>query len=124
MGSLTTYAKSLVIELTNGLSVYYKLGGEVNPQLVFSSDGTFTLNTQTFSFADVQCFRISATDFSGENNTLDAIAIVNEDGAELTEASLYDLNGKRLGKASELLRQQSGTYIIRNAEKSIKVIKR
>lgn len=122
--SLTAGAKSLVLELSNGLRVFYKLGGEVNPQLVIADDGSFTLNTQEYSFADVACFRISATDYDGENGTVDAITVVQSDGNELSEASLYSLDGKRLGRIGDLERQQRGTYIIRSDVKSFKVTKR
>lgn len=53
--------KSLVLTLTDGTLVYYLLGGDVNPMMHLSEEGT-QVNADTYTFGNLKNFYISLTD--------------------------------------------------------------
>lgn len=65
LGQGLTYAKSLVMTLTDGTLVYYQLGGETNPKMRFT-DGKIGVDADTYEFSDIQSFYISETDNPSE----------------------------------------------------------
>ncbi len=123
---LALMAKSVVITLTSGTQVYYQLSSDNPPVMVIADDGTFTLNCQEYAFSDVQYFTYSATDYAGEDGTVDAIASLTADGNMLMEgkASVYTLDGQLVQKGSDLSRLKAGTYVISNGKTSLKIMKR
>ncbi len=58
-GSLS--AKSVVFTLSDGTQVYYLIGGGSNPIMTFSN-GTVTVNADTYQISDIVNFYISSTD--------------------------------------------------------------
>ncbi len=121
---LVCTAKSLVINLSNGTSIYYKLSSEAPPRMVMQQDGTFTLNTALYSFSEVESFEISATDYSGEEDTADGIASISNGQVTMTgKVSIYTLDGKLVNATGNLQSLSRGTYIITNGTRTFKIVK-
>ncbi len=120
----TANAKSLVIELNNGLKIFYVITKEAQPRMVIAQDGTFTLNTRLFSFADVKGFHVQNEDYSGEKGTEDAIAVIQDDMVKMADkAGVYTLDGKRVSDKADLGRLKPGTYVISNGKQTFKIVK-
>lgn len=54
-------AKSVVFTMSNGIKVYYLLGGDENPVMKFEGDNVI-VNTDTYQISKIKNFYISATD--------------------------------------------------------------
>ncbi len=122
---VSTSAKSLVITLNSGTRVYYLLSKDTPPQMVIADDGTFTLNSQGYSFSDVKCFFVSDSDFSGEGGTLDGIVSIDEKRNVLTSGKtrIYSLDGRLVSEGNSLSALKKGTYIITDGISTLKIQK-
>ncbi len=124
MACASIQAKSLVIKLNNGMQVFYKMTKEQSPRMVIANDGTFTLNTTDYNFSDVKSFFISDTDFQGDPNTTNGIAVVEKNIVDMQgKVSVYTLDGKVLNTKGNLRNLPAGTYIISNGTRTFKIQK-
>lgn len=130
MAVLTLQAKSIIFTLTDGTKVYYLLGSDQSPKMKINTDGTFTMNSDEYSFANIQSFRISDTDYSGEEGTKegasDIIAIGNGTARMKGEVGVYTLDGRLVAKGTDGADLQSlpaDTYVISNGRQTLKIQK-
>ncbi len=120
----TTSAKSLVIELNNGLKIFYVITKEAQPRMVIAQDGTFMLNTRLYSFSDVKSFHVQNEDYSGEKNTEDAIVLIQDDSVQMTgNTGVFTLDGRRVSDKADLSQLKPGTYVISNGKQTFKIVK-
>ncbi len=120
----TSPAKSLVINLTNGTSIYYKLTSDAPPRMVIQSDGTFTLNTAEYNFSDVESFEISATDYNGDEGTTDAVVGINDGQVGMEgEPRIYSMDGRMVRSDGNMQTLPKGIYVISNGKNTFKIMK-
>ncbi len=118
-------AKSLVITLNDGTQVYYLISNDNPPRMVIADDGTFTLNSQDYTFSNVKCFAYSSTDYSGEKGTVDGI--VQMDDKSLTmkgNVRVYTLDGRLVSEGGSLTSLKAGTYVVTDGTTTLKILKR
>lgn len=127
LSAMATHAKSVVFTLNDKVStrVYVLLDGETYPKLVMNDDGTFTLCNQQYEFSNVKNFYISATDYEGEKNTVDAIVSISHDKMTIDgQVSVYSLDGTLVTKGEKELVMKNlkkGTYVMTNGQTTLKV---
>ena len=92
-------AKSVVFTLSDGTQVYYLIGGGSNPVMTFSN-GTVTVNSDTYQISDIVSFYISNTDDpSGVSQLQDSSSSFKMQGETLyigtvsKEVKVYGING-------------------------------
>lgn len=128
--ALTASAKSVVFTLKDAkkTKVYYKITTDTPPRMIINDDGTFTVNGTPYALADVLGFEYSATDFSGEKNTVDGVASLQDDRLTLSgQVRIYDLQGRMLRTSENGVSLEGlpkGTYVITNGVSTIKMQKR
>lgn len=120
--------KSLVITLSKGTRVYYKITTDMPPVMTIAQDGTFTLNGQDYSFTDVKSFSISATDYVGEKGTVDGIVALDEKRLDMRgDVRIYTLDGRLAGVGKDgydMSGLKPGMYVITNGVSTMKIQKR
>lgn len=117
-------AKSLVIELNNGMKIFYVITKEAQPRMVIARDGTFLLNTRQYSFGDVRSFHVQQEDYSGEKGTEDGIAVIEDGRVRMAgKAGVYTLDGRRVSERADLGRLKPGTYVISDGKRTFKIVK-
>ncbi|MCM1313468.1 MAG: T9SS type A sorting domain-containing protein [Bacteroides sp.] len=137
---LPTAAKSLVLTLADGSEVYYLLGGDTNPMMKFI-DGEVYINTDEYSFSQIEKFRISQTDdpngietvVSEKNGiNIEQGAVYIKTAAKAGEISVYAANGAKIDapveKSGDIVTVHTatvpqGVYIIKTGNSSVKFIK-
>lgn len=139
LACMTATAKSVVFTLSNGTKIYYLLGGETNPVMRFV-DGKITVNADSYEFADIKNFYISATDDpTAIEAVLDKRNISFKDNtvviqsSETSTAAVYAIGGTAV-KADmqkdgdiltiDLSSLPAGSYVIKAGKASFKVTKR
>ncbi|MCD8265873.1 MAG: hypothetical protein LUC33_01830 [Prevotellaceae bacterium] len=118
-------AKSLVLTLDDGTQVYYLVSNDNPPRMVLADDGTFTLNNQDYTIANVKCFAYSSTDYSGEKGTVDGI--VEMDDTRLTmkgNVRIYTLDGRLVSEGGSLASLKAGIYVLTDGTTTLKIQKR
>ena len=139
LACMTATAKSVVFTLSNGTKIYYLLGGETNPVMRFV-DGKITVNADSYEFADIKNFYISATDDpTAIEAVLDKRNISFKDNtvviqsSKTSTAAVYAIGGTAV-KADmqkdgdiltiDLSSLPAGSYVIKAGKASFKVTKR
>lgn len=135
--SSATYAKSLVITLTDGTLVYYLLGSDTNPKLHFV-DGGIMINADNYALEGVKNFYISNEDdpnaikdvFTDEKMEIrDNVLII----PSTETVSVYTTAGKQVQANSRLMSNKTiidlnalpqGSYVINIGKTSFKIMKR
>lgn len=136
---LTAMAKSVVFTLADNSKVYYLLGGEITPMMRFA-DGKMTVNADTYEFADIKNFYISAEDDpSGIENMLTERNFSFKSGmvviqsASAKNAAVFSIDGKAVEadivKNGDILTIDlnalpAGNYIIKAGKSAFKVTKK
>ena len=130
-------AKSLVVVLADGTQVYYLLGGEKDPVMVYDKEHII-VNADQYTFSGVDRFYVSKTD---DPSSVDGVKIegMKFDGntlyvsAENKRIAVYMTNGVRVAvgqtvknglTAVPMASLPSGTYIVRVGETSFKFCKK
>lgn len=135
--SSATYAKSLVITLTDGTLVYYLLGSDTNPKLHFV-DGGIMINADNYALEGVKNFYISNED---DPNAIKDV--FTDDKMEIRDnvliipstetVSVYTTAGKQVQANSRLMSNKTiidlnalpqGSYVINIGKTSFKIMKR
>lgn len=139
--STMAHAKYLIITLNNGEDIAYTLGGESDPTITFAKGG-ICVNTDTFSFTNIESFRLdevaptatadteatnkeSEPSLEGYSLTLSAaqakkLRITNVNGSAVS-VSKNEGNGKCTVDLSVL---PQGTYVINTGNASFKITKK
>ncbi len=129
-------AKSLVLVLTDGTLVYYCLGGDTNPVMKFDA-GDVSVETDVYTFGNIDKFYISQTDAAGIeetkevtssydgnalclNTTDKTVSVYKTDGTKV-EAKISKTDGMTVVETSSL---EKGIYIIKVGETSLKICKK
>ncbi len=117
-------ARSIVITLTTGTQVYYKITSNNPPRMVLSDDGTFTMNGQQYTFSGIVNFFYTADDYDGAEGTADGIVSIDDKRLLMKgETRVYSLDGKLVSKGSDLDDLKPGTYIISDGVTTLKLQK-
>ncbi len=117
-------ARSIVITLTSGTQVYYKITSDNPPRMVLSDDGTFTMNGQEYTFDGIVNFFYSADDYDGADGTDDGIVSIDDKRLLMKgKVRIYSLDGKLVSKGGDLDGLKPGTYIISNGTTTLKIQK-
>ncbi len=117
-------ARSIVITLTTGTQVYYKITSDNPPRMVLSDDGTFTMNGQEYTFDGIVNFFYTADDYDGTEGTADGIVSIDDKRLLMKgKARVYSLDGKLVSKAGDLDGLKPGTYIISDGTTTLKLQK-
>jgi len=125
MGLASASGKSVVIMLNSGTKIYYKISSDAPPRMVIADDGTFALNTKTYTFSNVKGFCISSEDYTGESGTVDGIVNIDDKSVAMKgEPRIYSLDGRLVKKGSDLTGLKPGTYVITNGTTTLKIQKR
>lgn len=139
ISAIAVQAKSVVFTLSDGTKVYYLIGGEANPVMKFV-EGGITVNADAYTFSQIKNFYISDTDdptsvqspSTARPSRRGNVLLIPVMGSK-PSVKVYAVSGSEVeaditvtdGHASVSLdRLPSGTYIVRNGQSSIKVMKR
>lgn len=132
-------AKSVVFTMSNGIKVYYLLGGDENPVMKFEGDNVI-VNTDTYQISKIKNFYISATDdptavtqlaakqdasfasnvFVLKTPNANAVKVFGVNGAEV-EVPVNQVDGFVSVDMNGL---KQGNYIIKVGNASFKVMKK
>lgn len=131
-------AKSLVFTLKNGSLVYYQLGGDVNPVMLFK-DGKACVNADAYEISEIKNFYISDED---DPNAINQVKEENVPhfkantfsitASESSDIHVYDVNGtevktelcKMEGYVNiDLAKLKKGIYLIKVDDATFKVRK-
>lgn len=134
LSALQVQAKSLVLTLVDGTSLYYLLGGETNPVMRFSEDSGFSVNADNYEFSGVKNFYISTTDASCISKTKISKTSFHSGFLSINAASVavFTLDGKNVDVISEksgdmitidMSSLPKGIYVIKAGKSSFKVCK-
>ncbi len=119
------WGSSIVLTLTSGTQVYYRISSDNPPRMILGQDGHLTMNGQDYAIDDIDHFAYSSTDYDGEAGTEDGIASINGQSVTMKGgARVYTLDGQMVSKDGDLSRLPSGTYIISDGTTSLKLLKR
>lgn len=134
--SVAMSAKSLVLVLTDGTLVYYYLGGDTNPVMKFEGDKV-SVDTDAFTFENIQKFYVSQTDAAAINDTKEVttsfdgsalyvnttegtVAVYKTDGTKM-DVDVSKTDNMTVVQTSSLER---GVYIVKVGTTSLKFIKK
>ncbi len=139
LATVSIEAKSLVFTLENGSLVYYQLGGDTNPVMLFK-EGKVCVNTDAYEISEIKKFYISDEDDPNAIGELKEEVVPHFKANTFSmkaptsaETSVYDVNGiemkaevsKRDGFVNiDLAKLKKGVYLIRVGDTSFKVQKR
>lgn len=135
VSALAAQARSLVVTLTDGTKAYFQLADGARPVMKFMA-GRVSVDSQTFTIADIRDFRLSAEDAPTGIQSVETG--VRPDGESLWIASesplaVYDSQGRkqpvdlqrlRGGQRVSLSALPRGLYIIHVGKSTFKVVKK
>lgn len=129
---LTAWARSIVLTLNDGAGtrVFFQLGGDEDPRMVFNGDGTLTMHGLDYAIAEVKCFAYTTANYEGEEGTVNGIRTpqlvidgkwLRADGRQ-APLVVYDLDGRKCadGTAIDLSTLPSGRYMATDGTSTLK----
>lgn len=125
-------ARSIVLTLNDaaGTRVFFQLGGDEDPRMVFNNDGTLSVQGLCYALTDVKCFAYTTANYSGEEGTINGIKTprfvlegrwLHANGNE-SVVSIYDLGGRQCmaGTTIDLSTLPSGNYLATDGISTLK----
>lgn len=125
-------ARSIVLTLNDGTGtrVFFQLGGDEDPRMVFNGDGTLTVHGLDYAIAEVKCFAYTTANYEGEKGTVNGIRTpqlvidgkwLRADGRQ-APLVVYDLDGRKCadGTAIDLSTLPSGRYVATDGTSTLK----
>ena len=117
LGNTVLNAKSLVITLSDDSKAYYQLDSEHHPVMRMTDDG-LTVETDRYTFMQIREWHISDEDAPAG---IESAALGQEEKKETVR--IYSADGKLL-QTTDLKDLPAGTYVIRNGQSSLKILKK
>ncbi len=128
-------AKSLVLTLSDGSSVYYQLGGDTEPVLRFSASGV-VIEADSYQFSEFSNFVISDNDKPTGVDEVEVKAPSFQDGKIVIPSvykniQLYDCNGSQCQadvtttdeySSLDMSSLSAGIYIVKVGNNSFKIL--
>lgn len=132
LSSTMLSARSIVLTLNDdaGTRVFFQLGGDEDPRMVFNGDGTLTVHGLDYAIAEVKCFAYTTANYEGEEGTVNGIRTpqlvidgkwLRADGRQ-APLVVYDLDGRKCadGTAIDLSTLPSGRYVATDGTSTLK----
>ena len=117
IGNKVLNAKRLVFTLSDDSKAYYQLDGEHHPVMRMTDDG-LTVETDRYTFMQIREWHISDEDAPAG---IESAAIGQDEKNETVR--IYSADGKLL-QTTDLKDLPAGTYVIRNGQSTLKILKK
>ncbi len=130
----STYAKSLVLVLTDGTEAYYNI--DAQSAIMHLENGNILVETDSYQFANIERFYISNNDVPSAIGNADTLKPSEKDGTLYVPnqdfATLYTIDGKQMAtshngtdtQAFNLSGLPSGTYLLKTKNATLKFAKK
>jgi len=135
--TLTSQARSLVVVLSDGTTIYYLLGSEKNPVMTFTKD-SITVDADKYTFTNVVKFYVSETDVPSAIESVQKKDLKYDGqtiyvGTAEKKVAVYSIDGKKIETditvidgttAISTAKLKKGTYLVKVGETSLKFYKK